>query len=297
MDLSLALKLVDFIHSMDVKTIVFVGGEPTMYPWLGQLIKYISKKNIETILVTNGIKLYNKNYLLYLIKSGLSKINISVKGNNKNVYSCIGSADGYDMTIKGITNTKETGVSFVCSFLFDRNTIQEIEKTIELLYKLSNTTVKISFCRNSFDENGIIKSESVLANSEYIRIFSEKYEEINKRVDGNIMVSNKFPLCEWDQGQLMKMREEGQFVTECMLVDRNGLVFDEYGRLLMCNFLHNFPIGCFGEDFYDKRSFNNFWYSAKINDLYFKIGEAPFLRCGECKDAHRCKGGCPLLNF
>lgn len=59
----------------------FTGGEPTMYPQIIELIKYLKNRNIKTCIITNGI--VGSKILSLLIDAGADEFLISVHGMEK----------------------------------------------------------------------------------------------------------------------------------------------------------------------------------------------------------------------
>ena len=69
---------VDFlIEKRKVQNISIGGGEPLLYPHLGELITYINSKDTNTMLFTNGI-LLDEEKLKSLKKHGLNKVSIHI---------------------------------------------------------------------------------------------------------------------------------------------------------------------------------------------------------------------------
>lgn len=298
MDVSLAFEIIDFLNLLQIKTLIIIGGEPTLYTKLKELLKYSSTKGLETVLVTNGVKLQDLEYLKELKESGLDKINISLK--EESVIANMSNYNGktyYSTIVNVISNIKEQKIPFVCSVLMKRDNIKIFRDWIDKIYVLSETPIQISFCRNIFDINGLKKLTSVLNNDEYIEIFSDYYDDLHRVTAGNIILSNKFPMCQWNPQILDKLYEREQIVFECTILERNGIIFDEFGRILICNFLQNYPIGKFNEDFCDKESFFKFWNSQEIMNIYKKMGALPYYECSTCENIIKCKGGCPLFGF
>ncbi|MBS1571381.1 MAG: viperin family antiviral radical SAM protein [Bacteroidetes bacterium] len=70
-----ALELIKLIAEMGFEKITFAGGEPTLCPWISELIKTAKESGLTTMLVTNGTRLSedffskNKNYLDWVILS------------------------------------------------------------------------------------------------------------------------------------------------------------------------------------------------------------------------------------
>ena len=60
----------------DIKTVIITGGEPTIYPYLSNIIKYILEKGYEPKIISNGVKLCNKLFVRELFDCGLRNIHI-----------------------------------------------------------------------------------------------------------------------------------------------------------------------------------------------------------------------------
>lgn len=78
LDFQEAKKEIDSLKKQGYEGVIFTGGEPTLYPYLPELINYASKKGIFPRIVTNGQKIADPNYLKTLKKSGLSHIHLSI---------------------------------------------------------------------------------------------------------------------------------------------------------------------------------------------------------------------------
>ena len=48
------LGVLDALLAHGLRKITFVGGEPTLCPWLPELIRHAKQQNVSTMVVTNG---------------------------------------------------------------------------------------------------------------------------------------------------------------------------------------------------------------------------------------------------
>lgn len=70
-----SLELIQRIADFGFQKITFAGGEPTLCPWISELIAFAKEKGLTTMLVTNGTRLTkeflnsNKNHLDWIILS------------------------------------------------------------------------------------------------------------------------------------------------------------------------------------------------------------------------------------
>ncbi len=83
-----AFKTVALLCDYGFKKITFVGGEPTLCPWLFDLIKIAKQKGLTTMIVTNGTNLSDK--FLSKNEEYLDWIGISVDSLKKETNKKIG---------------------------------------------------------------------------------------------------------------------------------------------------------------------------------------------------------------
>jgi len=57
------LDLIDLLADAGARKLTFVGGEPTLCPWLGELITHAKQRRLTTMVVTNGWKLRDPEYM------------------------------------------------------------------------------------------------------------------------------------------------------------------------------------------------------------------------------------------
>lgn len=71
------------IEEFGVKEAVILGGEPTLYPHLFELIEFLKKQGLRRVgITTNGIKLKDKQFFEDLLWTGVNFINISFHNEN-----------------------------------------------------------------------------------------------------------------------------------------------------------------------------------------------------------------------
>ena len=92
------------------------GGEPTMREELPEIINYIAGEGKIPIVVTNGVKLSDYDYLKKLKDAGLSIINFSCNGFTEDVFISIENAPLLDIKMKALSNIKKLGIKTQFSF-------------------------------------------------------------------------------------------------------------------------------------------------------------------------------------
>ena len=143
MRLGQAKKLVKYWSDDGLKNIRFTGGEPTVYPWLSELISYTSSFEVERIAIsTNGSA--DLDYYMDLIDRGVNDMSISLD-------ACC-SSDGEKMAggISGVwekvvDNIKE--ISKKCyvtlGMVFIEETVGEVNKIVKFGSELGVADIRV----------------------------------------------------------------------------------------------------------------------------------------------------------
>jgi MoaA/NifB/PqqE/SkfB family radical SAM enzyme len=101
-------KLIDLYIKKSYDGIIFTGGEPTLSPFLGDLISYCRVKNMPCRIITNGQKLADYSYLLELKKAGLQQLHLSFYSYKKEIQSFLTqNKDALDNIIKALRNLEK----------------------------------------------------------------------------------------------------------------------------------------------------------------------------------------------
>lgn len=107
-----AKKTIKEFANEGVTEIFLTGGEPTIAPFLPEIIKFIIKQKITPRLITNGVKLSNKQFVQKLHNAGLRDINVSIHSHLEKVSDKLTQRKGhYKKTIAGIRNSIESGMN------------------------------------------------------------------------------------------------------------------------------------------------------------------------------------------
>jgi len=112
-------KLFDLLKKLPFKCeIRLIGAEPTMRKDLPEIISKVKELNHRPVIVTNGLKLSNLEYVKTLKKAGLFVVNISLNGGNSNkIYQKTDGGAFANIKIKALQNLARTG------FFINTNTI------------------------------------------------------------------------------------------------------------------------------------------------------------------------------
>lgn len=290
MDLVSVKSLLDFLVSMDIKNVIILGGEPTCSNDLISIISECKKRSIYSVIVTNGIKLADNNYLDSLVRAGIGTISLSQKAHDKKSYMDVTGVDCYDKFLQAVDNVSNAGIDFVVSYVLTSKSIPFVSNSMCALREHGAIKFSLGFC---YDFEACRSIASVPENPYKLwNEFSKHYEEINVASEGKFVLQMGLSLCVADTNLINLMEKRKQILSVCQLLRRSGLILDADMSVIPCNAMFNYKLGKYGVDFTDKESFERFWNSNELVDFYNKIKSAPERDCLECSLWTNCGGGC-----
>lgn len=298
MPFDMAKGIVDLLKDQGAKTIVLLGGEPTFYQHLFELVDYIHNKGMSSTIITNGYRFHDKQYLDKVVNSNLGCISISIKAGNRQQYIDFTKNDAYEKMKKAIRNvSKIRNKSINYSITVTKDNIDNIEELVALAAIDKNRPIGLSFCSNTFNDNKKPVYGYMCNPRDLVKKIIAKYESIDKAANGRFSIEQSLPDCIWPKEFIEKLIEKGQVSSGCHLQKREGIVFDTEGNIIPCNRLWCFPLGKFGKDFTTKEEFEKFWMREDIVEVYDKLMSYPTQKCIKCDDYKLCGGGCPIQWF
>lgn len=293
MKLEFAKELIDFCEQLNINEIALIGGEPTCYDNLEELILYISSKRMESWLITNGLKFQDELYLENLILSGLTGINFSFKGWSRTSYIRNTNVDAFDRALVALQNVCNSGVKCKVSFVLNCDNISHIIDIVQIAKNHGASEYYFSFEHDfSIFEGNEPDIYNINKVSKLIYEFSHIYSRLDNITDGKFILHQSFPICMWDKNTIDKLTQKKQIYTSCSLIRRSGITFDTDGSLIPCNAMYRVPVGKYNVDFNDVKTFNSFWNSSKILSFYDSLKKLPSEKCSSCNNALICGGGC-----
>ena len=294
MDFDSAKKIVDFCEELKIKDIIIIGGEPTIYPYILDLISYISKKGIKTVLVTNGIIFSQKTNIKKYIEAGLNSFSISLKANNQAEYLEVTGKDCFSNVIECIKNLRELNANFSVSQVLTAENIPTLSEGLKIFKEAGAKNFSFDFCHNfmcsNVQDDNFIKENNPYVVADLVKQYFPSIETTLK--DCKYSLLQGLPLCVWDKEVISSMVEKGVISSICQLLAGNGIIFDTDLSLIPCNAMYELKYGKFEKDFYNEETFNSFMQNEKTKQFFQKLRGIPDMKCLDCSDAGRCGGGC-----
>lgn len=284
--------IIKFLSEFDLEYISLIGGEPTCYQGLLEVIKEISSFGMKPVLITNGVDLSDKKYLGALISSGLHTVNLSMKGWSEESYFQNTGVCAYAATLLAIKNVTESTVDNIVSFVINCDNIKFYHRAILDAKEQGARKFLLSFEQDFSALDGDSKTQNLPRIFRMIEQFMKDYDKLDAITEGNFSLHQSYPLCIWDSAFIKKLSAKRQIFTSCQLMERSGLIFNTDGALIPCNSMYQAPLGMFGTDFTCREQFEKFWDSERICSIYRKLTCLPGHICDFCESREECRGGC-----
>ena len=126
MQKEMAKQIVRLLVEFQPRTIILIGGEPTLWNHYFTLIKFIKEKGLRTTIVSNGLVYANWKFTEKSKRSGFDSVTISVKAFSRDGYEkACGRAGGYDMVKRALINLKKAGIKTMISITISHSVIEK----------------------------------------------------------------------------------------------------------------------------------------------------------------------------
>lgn len=221
-------KAIDIIKELDVGEIVILGGEPTLYPNIIDLVDYIAnKKHIKCSLTTNALK--NFDLILELLNSGLNSLGVSVDNLNiKKSISPIKAKNGLELIDYLIHNYISPNINIINYTVLNKNNIDTIFDLIEYMDKKGVQTYILPFHWGNegvFDHRRDNKKYAFVTKEE-VRKYNNVINEIIAMKKKGYRVKNSIKFLEISKHYIQKLNWKCQGLSE--------LRIDSDGKLVCC---------------------------------------------------------------
>lgn len=297
MSLDLAKQLILFSKRMGAKAVILIGGEPLLYSKLDEIISYINDNEMKVVVVTNGLEITKKRIQNLINDNKIYSIGFSLKGWDAKSYLEQTKVDSFERIKEAISIFSNSSVQGTYSFVLTKQTHDKLEKVAQLVSYDNKRKLKFILCNPVVWGDGKISGEQMLPLSELIVSFQKQYDEVNKVLDGRLVLQQSLPTCVWPSDFIARLKSLNQIQFGCNIRSQKGLVFGIHGEVLICNSITDFPVAYFGRDFCDRQSFISFINNEDKKDLFHKILKYPLTQCGICDKKDACFGGCPFKWF
>jgi len=293
MNFELAEKIVLLLKDTGVKSIVVIGGEPTLWKDLFKFNDLCNGLSIKTNLVTNAYRFCSEQFWLEYLKHPNTRIEPSLKAFDEQSSWLItknkdfeGIRDG----IQRVTGKFKIQVSLVYSTLVENRLLEMVSTAVGL----GAFSVRVGVC-TPMSVNGKFVAPFTVSYDKMVSEISSNYQRLVDITGGKISFTLNTPLCIWPKDFIQDVIAQNRIGNGCQFQHRSGVVFDTDGKVLLCNSMFECPVGQYGVDFSDSQSFLALLNGEKVDGIYRHINSYPSKKCIGCDLYARCHGGCPIM--
>lgn len=290
MDFHLARQILSIMSELKISDGIIIGGEPTLYKDLIELIKVMSEHGMKSALVTNGILLSDLEFLKKLLDVGLTSITISLKADNSENYRLLTGNNNFPKVLKALENVSKLGVRGGVSITLVKPLAVILSMVAQVAVDYGASSLMIDIGSPAII-NGEINSDFLLNPREAAACIVDHYPKIES-LNSKVTFELSLPFCLFPKGFIPMLIEKNQLISGCHLVRRDGLIFDPDGNLIPCNIFTEYPLGKINSDFRDALSLRKFLRGEDIKGFYETASRLPSEQCQDCADWRFCCGGC-----
>lgn len=290
MDPFLAHQLIDVMGELGVKSIVLIGGEPTIYPYLYETVAYVRQKGILPMLISNGVRFSNMEFCKRLIDAGVKKITISLKGTTPNHYLELTKMNVFENVLQGIENLRSLDVEPSFEIVIVNEYLSNLEKVFSELTELRVKNITVDLASPVINQNEV--SAPGVPNPLELR---DAIHRIYHSVDPDqidYVIYMTIPFCLLDPDVLQGLKDGDRLMSSCHVPHGNALIFDEHGGVLPCNHMESKAIGQWDKDFNSAKDFMLYWNSPELKNFRAACSCYPAEPCKTCSQWKECGGGC-----
>lgn len=292
MSFELAKCLASSLKSIDVSQVQLIGGEPTLWPQLLKFNRLAIELGVNTNIITNAMRFGDDDFWEKYIEAPNSTAGISIKASRPEEMMTMTGVNKFKQITLGIRRAIEF---FQCGVSVTYNTFYTDKLNDLAMYAmdLGARSLKIDFCSTVF-ESGSANNQFMVPPTEIVKNIIRDHDRLVEITEGRFVLEMNMPLCLWPPGFIQHLIDNDQILSVCHLFNREGLIFDTDGNLIVCNGLFEYPIGKYGTDFDSSESLLDYINQTEISSFYDKIIALPSEKCQTCEIYDWCGGGCPL---
>jgi radical SAM protein with 4Fe4S-binding SPASM domain len=269
------LRVIDRTWALGIPHIVFTGGEPTLLPFLADLVERSERHGQVTGLITNGRNLRAPGYLKGLVAKGLDHVQITVLSHREEVHDLqCGSAGAWKETIDGLKVALSEDLYTSTNTTIMRSNFPDIEDTMRFLVALGAKNIAF----NSIIRSGKGNEAEGVTYPELTALLL-RLKLIAEEAGVKLIWYTPTPYCELNPINL------GLGIKQCTACSLNMAVEPD-GTVLPCQSYYR-PLGNILKDP---------WESIWGHELCQSIRGRKYLdpKCTACELMDTCGGGCPL---
>jgi radical SAM protein with 4Fe4S-binding SPASM domain len=261
-------------------SVVFSGGEPTLYPKLPHLVEMFADSGIRTSIISNGA-LMSTDLAQQLKNAGLRSIQISMHHHKPEICNKImGHSEAYSLTLSGIQAALEIfGNDFVnVNMVVTKDTTHDVYDMGGFLAELGVN----SFSASLVSTCGVAASKGLMCDHKDLMTVHSQLVELEDRM--KVAFVGGMPFCALPSGEsYIRMANVCDAAMEQIVVSPNG-------DLRPCVEIPFVAGNIYTDDIVDV------WQNSSVLERIRRFENTPEF-CRECSQVAHCHGGCRASAF
>ena len=268
------------------RTCILVGGEPSIYPHILQVVEYAANLGIRVKMMSNGRRFAQRSFVQDLKAAGIQNCSISIEGTEA-VHDNITMREGsLSQAIRGLENCQLEDIPINSITTVGSYNLENIPDLVNFFQEFGLKRSAFNMC--SSQPSGFEEGEDagIVDLQDYVSLV----EDIGLAYDF-VSFYALVPLCLFDQDKLRELIELRRLIVSCALFAR-AVTVDPEGNLLPCTHMAGLSYGNLNEP----EAIENFLAKKECDRTVLRT-HAPSEKCVDCKLWNTCFGGCNLIWF
>jgi radical SAM protein with 4Fe4S-binding SPASM domain len=287
-------RLIQMFSELNVVSLVFIGGEPTLKKSLPQYVSAAKKAGItEVTVVTNGRLLSDISRVEALNRAGLDVFSVSIHSMERDVHDEISGVPSWNQTYRAIENVVRTGARCSVNLVAGKANYRTILDSAKHFADMGVEAVVVTCALTYYDKTREeFSDEYSLDPHEFAQLVVDLEE-----TDARVQIMHELPLCLIPKETLAYLIRNGKLGFGCHVGSGHGMCVNNDGHLVACNTMNFLDLGdLFGNEQLvdDVGALKKHWEKVQT-DLRTEIDVYRAEECRTCVLWPQCKAGCPVV--
>jgi radical SAM protein with 4Fe4S-binding SPASM domain len=284
-----------FLKEIGVRECALVGGDPSVYEHLWDILGYANDIDLGISIVTNGRRFSDPQFLKRVASYRLAGVSVSIEGSRPSIHDKITRISGsFEETIAGLRMAKNVGIRISTITTLCASNIADAVNIAELLVQEGQENLAFNFCVPPDDTTG---GEEFL-NLSILHDIIDELSAFCKAKQIAVSFVTPFPKCRLSNAAFHDVKSGLIWFGSCHMFFGSGLIIDFDLTILPCTHLVNVHLGGLKDNAGHIRGaneFQQFWDSEIESVFRNKLWRYPCSACELCVEWEDCFGGCPLF--
>ncbi len=298
MEFGYACEVMDELRVCGAQNCLLIGGEPTLYSELEEVIRYGHSIGLTMKLVSNGRLLADPALVRRLKDAGMTHASVSIEASTADLHDRLTNSTGFGERLQGLRNLIDLGVSHNSILTITSKNCDEVVPVAVAMHEMGVRNILYNFCLPSVDGNGGVDGTYCLSPKACADLITRAYLELRER-GIRFTFFGTIPLCLIEDDVRAQMLADKTIARSyhCHIFFGTGAAFEPNGNVLPCTHFVNTPLfnarGLDGHFTYKGR-FAHEWEEGVHHAFVEDAWKYPAERCTTCDLWGVCVGGCPF---